>query len=199
MPYYEVLHATPLTHAQRSSLAEKITYLHTTLFTTPSLFVNVKFTDISSGGDYFVAGKPRRCNHVLATVRAGGGRSREHWKKLCNGIERCWEEVVGAEGQGGENGEGEQWEQVGANGEWLPDLSARPKVNDTNGIDRSGSHQRSLPKNLQLRAVFVLGSIAAGTECSLFLPEAGGDRQWLKENLDLFEQKAKEEMKISLM
>jgi hypothetical protein len=40
--------------------------------------------------------------------------------------------------------------------------------------------------------VFVLGDIVSGIEHGFVLPEAGGDKAWLKENFVAFEQKAKE-------
>ena len=46
MPLYEVNHATNLTASQKSDLATALTTLHSTRFSTPRLFVNVKFTDI---------------------------------------------------------------------------------------------------------------------------------------------------------
>ena len=56
MPSYEFEHVDPLSSAQKDALAEAITHIHSHLFTTPSLFVNVRFINIA-GQDYYVAGK----------------------------------------------------------------------------------------------------------------------------------------------
>lgn len=56
MPYYVITHADPLTLEQRDALAATITNIHTGLFTTPSIFVNVKFED-TSAASYYVGGR----------------------------------------------------------------------------------------------------------------------------------------------
>lgn len=56
MPAYEVEHVIPLTSQQKDEIAQSITATHTSLFTTPSLFVNVRFTDTSEQ-DIYVGGK----------------------------------------------------------------------------------------------------------------------------------------------
>ena len=56
MPIYQVEHICHLSDAQQDASAEAMTKIHTEQFTTPSLFVNVAFTDVSSQRTY-VAGK----------------------------------------------------------------------------------------------------------------------------------------------
>lgn len=56
MPFYVISHTDDMTLQQRDDLAAAITTTHTTLFTTPSLFVNVKF-EHSSETSYYVGGK----------------------------------------------------------------------------------------------------------------------------------------------
>lgn len=56
MPFYQVEHCIPLEKSQRDSLAQAITLIHTRKFATPSLFVNVRFTDSNQDINY-VAGK----------------------------------------------------------------------------------------------------------------------------------------------
>lgn len=56
MPLYEIEHITPLSSSQKDALARSITQIHSHLFTTPSLFVNVRFTDTASH-DVYVGGK----------------------------------------------------------------------------------------------------------------------------------------------
>ncbi|KAG6362964.1 hypothetical protein INS49_008059 [Diaporthe citri] len=46
MPLYEVLHSIPLNEAEKSEVARAITAIHTRRFTVPSLFVNVRLTDV---------------------------------------------------------------------------------------------------------------------------------------------------------
>lgn len=57
MPFYIINHKDPISPPQRDELAATITKIHTTLFTAPSLFVNVKFEDLSQAS-YYVGGKP---------------------------------------------------------------------------------------------------------------------------------------------
>ena len=58
MPLYEVEHYIGLRENQKDALAKQITQIHSRLFATPSLFVNVRFLDKASSGDWtYVAGK----------------------------------------------------------------------------------------------------------------------------------------------
>jgi len=52
MPLYEVEHFIGLNGPMKSRLALGITKIHSEIFTTPSLFVNVRFTDVSSQDTY---------------------------------------------------------------------------------------------------------------------------------------------------
>lgn len=61
MPLYEVVHIVSLTAAQKSELARSITETHSQLFTTPSLFVNVVFTDAIKQDAYVGGKKVSRC------------------------------------------------------------------------------------------------------------------------------------------
>lgn len=56
MPLYEIEHVTPLSSSQKDALALSVTQIHSHLFTTPSLFVNVRFTDIRNQ-DIYIGGK----------------------------------------------------------------------------------------------------------------------------------------------
>lgn len=47
MPIYEIQHSFPITRTQKDSLATAITQIHSRKFTTPKLFVQVYYTDIS--------------------------------------------------------------------------------------------------------------------------------------------------------
>lgn len=64
MPRYVVTHVAPLTQAQQDALALAITEIHSRLFTTPRLFVNVSFVDGTRAPTY-VAGRPVRVHASL--------------------------------------------------------------------------------------------------------------------------------------
>lgn len=93
MPLYMVSHATPLTPAQLDELAQAITELHTTIFTTPSLFVNVRFAPTS---DYvgYVGGRRSRPNSITAHVRHGPARAKEMYNELVIRIAGVWSSIV---------------------------------------------------------------------------------------------------------
>jgi len=93
MPLYEIQHHVPLTIAQRDELAEAITQLHSTRFTTPRMFVNVKFTDTQSVPTY-VGGKRRQGNVILATVRTGPSRTHKDWSNLIQDIIKIWDSIA---------------------------------------------------------------------------------------------------------
>ncbi|GIZ44097.1 hypothetical protein CKM354_000730600 [Cercospora kikuchii] len=139
MPFYEVRHVDPLSQAQQDSLAEALTTIHSTKFTTPRLFVNVGFVDQSKVNTY-VAGKPRKGNSIAANVRVGPSRTQKDWDQLCEEVVAAWQKIV-------------------------PDA--------------------------ELRGVFILGSMTAGWEAGFTMPSAGQDVQWLKDNWQAFEEKAK--------
>jgi phenylpyruvate tautomerase PptA (4-oxalocrotonate tautomerase family) len=103
MPFYDIHHSVPLSALQQRTLAEKITYLHSRKFTTPSLFVNVLFHD-SSKDIVYVGGKPKTFSVVFARVRTGGTRTQAHFEELCEEVTGAWDEVVndGKKGVGGE-------------------------------------------------------------------------------------------------
>jgi len=101
MPIFEVFHSIPLSDAQRQKIAEGITHLHSRKFVTPSLFVNVTFTDSSSHSTY-VGGKPKTYNKVVVSVRPGGTRTTEQFEELCEEVIQIWDDVVndGKKGSG---------------------------------------------------------------------------------------------------
>ncbi|KAE8153089.1 hypothetical protein BDV25DRAFT_137159 [Aspergillus avenaceus] len=100
MPLYEIEHGLPLDQIQRDELAQAITHTHSRKFATPSLFVNVKFTDTSNQHNY-IAGKEaefhldqRKINRITAYVRAGGTRTREDFDDLALRISEAWNQTV---------------------------------------------------------------------------------------------------------
>lgn len=131
-------------------LAQAITQIHSTKFTTPRMFVNVKFTDATSHLTY-IGGKRRAGNHILATVRVGPSRTQKDWNNLCNEILAAWNGIV-----------------------------PMPKV------------KRSDPDvDYTLRSCILLGSMIGGYEAGFMIPRAGEDVQWLRDNMEEFEMKAK--------
>lgn len=108
MPLYDIQHITPLSDSQRDELASSITEIHSEKFTTPKMFVQVRFSDISSTPAY-VGGKRKQGNHILANVRVGGNRTQKEFDQLCLDILNAWNSIVpvsGANGAGhGKGGE----------------------------------------------------------------------------------------------
>jgi phenylpyruvate tautomerase PptA (4-oxalocrotonate tautomerase family) len=117
MPLYSVSHSYPLTRYQKDQLAEKITYLHSREYLTPSLFVNVMFREAEPTGDFYLAGKPYNGgvtspNVIRATVRMSPKRTKERFDAFGERIQAAWDEVVNgpreagyANGTNGHHGE----------------------------------------------------------------------------------------------
>ncbi|KAJ7623477.1 hypothetical protein FB45DRAFT_106665 [Roridomyces roridus] len=97
MPLYEVWHSCPLTQAQHADLAERITTIHTTVFTVPAAFVHVRFTNCGTT-EHYLGGKKRTgtMNMVIANVRTGSSRSQDQYESLCRQVEAAWIAAVGA-------------------------------------------------------------------------------------------------------
>ena len=64
MPLYEIEHVCPITPDQQQSIANAIVKIHSEMFTTPSLFVNVRFKD-TNALPLFVAGQ--RVSNITRT------------------------------------------------------------------------------------------------------------------------------------
>lgn len=93
MPNYEVEHICPLTVGQQDELAEAITIIHSEHFSTPKLFVNVRFTNISDHPTY-VAGKRRNANRIFAYVRHGPSRTQEDYDAVSEAINKAWASIT---------------------------------------------------------------------------------------------------------
>ncbi|KNG86961.1 hypothetical protein ANOM_004189 [Aspergillus nomiae NRRL 13137] len=165
MPLYEVEHCIALSKAQRNELAQAITLLHTRKFTTPSLFVNVRFVDASNSCSY-IGGKEvrysyspseihfqtliqRAINRIIAYVRPGGNRTTADFEELAQRVTDAWNQIV-----------------------------------------VQGAECRT--KESQLNRVFIMGTITAGMENGFLLPRAGEDATWLRDNAPRFEELAKQ-------
>ncbi|KAF2208957.1 hypothetical protein CERZMDRAFT_100946 [Cercospora zeae-maydis SCOH1-5] len=106
MPLYEIRHTTPLSPSQHDALAQGLTTLHSTRFTTPKLFVNVLFTPFANV-PYYAGGDAKQSNHIIANVRTGPSRSQEDWDALSRDVVKLWEDVVGR-AEPGEGGAGKE-------------------------------------------------------------------------------------------
>jgi hypothetical protein len=93
MPLYLISHAVSLTPSQKDLLAKYITQIHTNLFTTPSLFVNVRFAPSDQHVGY-VGGKKVQTNSISAHVRHGPARGKEMYDKLVRNIAEVWEKIA---------------------------------------------------------------------------------------------------------
>jgi phenylpyruvate tautomerase PptA (4-oxalocrotonate tautomerase family) len=93
MPLYIVSNVTPLTAAQQDALAQALTDIHTATFTTPALFVNVRFTPASQHVGY-VGGKKVQTNSITAHVRHGPSRGKELYNQLVKKIAAVWGDIV---------------------------------------------------------------------------------------------------------
>ncbi|RAH81328.1 hypothetical protein BO86DRAFT_287976, partial [Aspergillus japonicus CBS 114.51] len=93
MPLYEIEHSIPLNKPQRDALAQAITHIHTRQFTTPSLFVNIKFVDARNQHNY-IAGKERSINRIIAYVRTGGSRTQTDFEETTLRIAEAWDRIV---------------------------------------------------------------------------------------------------------
>ncbi|KAK5730781.1 hypothetical protein LTR15_000719 [Elasticomyces elasticus] len=80
---------------EKDELANAITIIHSTKFSTPKLFVNVEFQDTSDASTY-VGGKQKAANHLFAHVRSGPSRRREDWEDLTSQLQAAWDKTVGA-------------------------------------------------------------------------------------------------------
>ncbi|KAI3397601.1 hypothetical protein diail_10573 [Diaporthe ilicicola] len=93
MPWYIVCLREPIDATQRDELASAITRVHTNIFTTPSLFVNVRFED-ESKVHHYVGGKPKLVNSIQSHVRSGPSRPRSSYNELCRQLRVEWESVL---------------------------------------------------------------------------------------------------------
>jgi len=93
MPFYEIHHSCTLTESQKQEFATAITDIHTKAFTTPRLIVNIRFSPLTDS--FFIAGKPRQPNQIMAHVRTGGGRTISHFNSLCQEITSAWDSICG--------------------------------------------------------------------------------------------------------
>ncbi|KAK5072654.1 hypothetical protein LTR64_004872 [Lithohypha guttulata] len=163
MPLYNVEHSYPLKGEQKAELAERITRLHSRTFTTPSIFVQVKFySHDASAHNYFVAGKPKEecANRIIGFVRTSASRTKEQFDKLAEQIEDSWYIVVGQR---------------------------------VEGQTEDDKPQKDMPekerKAMEIMSVTFIGGYM-GREKGFPIPEAGDEGEWMKANRKQFERRA---------
>lgn len=142
MPLYKVEHSFPLTKGQKTDLAERITKLHGTRFTTPSMYVQVKFVSQDpSHHNHYVAGKARTqsSNRIIGYVRSGSTRPQSAFEDLAEQIEHAWyvvleerfegteEEIKKKEKESGETSEKERYAKELLSVAFVPGLIGREK------------------------------------------------------------------------
>jgi len=93
MPLYTVEHIAPLSHGQKDALAAAITRIHAEHFTTPRLFVNVRFGDLT-GVDVYIGGRRRGSNRIIGSLRPGPSRTAEDYNALTAKLTNAWNDIV---------------------------------------------------------------------------------------------------------
>lgn len=63
---------------------------------------------------------------------------------------------------------------------------------NTHGTANAYANGHDKERKQELRAIFLLGGIVAGSEAGFPIPQAGQDGEWMKENWPAFERKAEE-------
>ena len=188
---YEIEHVCPLSPDQQKSIASAIVKIHSEKFTTPSLFVNVRFKD-TSAIPLFVAGEQvslprrlsfrcfslarsyRRAMRVMRNARSSRPRTSQAFKSYS----KVWGELqrkinlIQAHLRHGPNRTMEQYNEVcsAISSVWKSIVGTTPE--------------------LELRAIFILGDVTAGYEAGFPIPPAGEDKAWLKQNLSGFKKLA---------
>jgi phenylpyruvate tautomerase PptA (4-oxalocrotonate tautomerase family) len=93
MPLYDIEHVIPLTEDQMEKLAKAFTAIHCKRFHTPSFFVNVRFTDVSSQKVYR-GGISRLYNRAILRTRTSENRSADTYGQHCRDLIKAWNEIV---------------------------------------------------------------------------------------------------------
>lgn len=93
MPLYDIEHVIPLTDSQQEALAKSFTSIHCANFHTPSFFINVRFTDVSTQRVYR-GGVLSYYNRAILRTRVCENRTREQYGEHCRDLIRSWDEIV---------------------------------------------------------------------------------------------------------
>ncbi|KAF9693260.1 hypothetical protein EKO04_008899 [Ascochyta lentis] len=93
MPLYDIEYVIPLTDGQQEALAKAFTSIHCKRFHTPSFFVNVRFTDVSSQKVYR-GGVLRYYNRAVLRTRVSENRTTEQYGEHCRELIKAWDDIV---------------------------------------------------------------------------------------------------------
>ncbi|KAI5459144.1 hypothetical protein BGZ63DRAFT_390358 [Mariannaea sp. PMI_226] len=93
MPLYDIEHVIPLTDSQQENLAMAFTSIHCKRFQTPSFFINVRFTDVSSQKVYR-GGFLRQYNRAILRTRTSENRSTELYGQHCKDLIQAWNDII---------------------------------------------------------------------------------------------------------
>ncbi len=96
MPLYDIEHVIPLTDGQQEALAKAFTSIHCARFHTPSFFINVQFTDVSSQKVYR-GGILRYFNRAILRTRVSETRTREQYGEHCRELIWAWDDILKSE------------------------------------------------------------------------------------------------------
>ncbi|KAH6629588.1 hypothetical protein C7974DRAFT_189389 [Boeremia exigua] len=96
MPLYDIEYVIPMTDSQQEALAKAFTAIHCTRFHTPSFFINVRFTDVSSQKVYR-GGVLRYYNRAILRTRVSETRTREQYGEHCRELMKAWDEILSSE------------------------------------------------------------------------------------------------------
>ncbi|KAF3052379.1 hypothetical protein E8E11_011205 [Didymella keratinophila] len=96
MPLYDIEYVIPLTDAQQEALAKAFTSIHCARFHTPSFFINVRFTDVSTQKVYR-GGVLRYYNRAILRTRVSENRTREQYGEHCKELIAAWDRIAGPE------------------------------------------------------------------------------------------------------
>lgn len=99
MPHYQIHASTFLSASQRDTLAARVTTLHCSTFTAPSIFVNITFHPHDTQN--YVGGKRQdKQNYIVGHIRPRPASARQKVQELVKGIMATWDEVVRPDGTG---------------------------------------------------------------------------------------------------
>lgn len=93
MPLYDVEHVVKLSDSQQEALAKAFTKIHTQRFHTPSFFINVRFTDVSTQ-KVFKGGVRKFYNRAILRTRVSENRTEEEYGRHCKDLIAAWDQIV---------------------------------------------------------------------------------------------------------
>lgn len=163
-----VEHSFPLKPDQKKDLATRLTNLHAHAFTTPSIFIQVKFEQQdATKQNHFVGGEvaDQSINRIIGYVRSSSSRTQEQFDKLAADIEDAWMIVVG--------------EKIEA----IDEEDRKRQEKDK----KESSESEKTAKEL-LSMTFIPG--LSGREKGFIIPQAGQEEQWFKSNREQFQKRA---------